>query len=128
MSTNANIHIYDKEERIVSLYKHWDGYPSSLGFDLYKFLHNMKLVNGIVNNPKNVANGMGCLAAQLIANFKTAPGDLYVVSINSNSVQEFNYHIYGTGGVFSIMVTDFDGETIYCGLVDDDFMNWTKNS
>jgi len=127
MSTHANIHIYDKEERFVSLYKHTDGYPSGLGLELYNFLVNIKLVNGLNPEMKNVANGMGCLAAQLIANFKTTPGDLYVISPNSDSLQDFNYHIYGTGGVFSTMVTDFDGETIYCGLIDDDFMNWTKN-
>ena len=126
MSTHANIHIYDKEERFVSLYKHTDGYPSGLGLELYNFLVNIKLVNGLNPEMKNVANGMGCLAAQLIANFKTTPGDLYVISPNSDSLQDFNYHIYGLPGF--ILVTDCDDTTIYCGLIDDDFLKWVKSN
>jgi hypothetical protein len=42
-----------------------------------------------------VANGMGCLAAQLVANFKTDVGNIYLYSprLKIDAMQEYEYHI-----------------------------------
>jgi hypothetical protein len=51
-----------------------DGYPDGHGQELADFLDGFKIVNGISTEDRDfpkVANGMGCLAAQVIAHFKT---------------------------------------------------------
>lgn len=58
--------------KIINLYRQFDGYPSGHGTDLFKFLNGFEIVNGYSGKegPK-AANGAGCLAAQLVAHFKT---------------------------------------------------------
>ena len=59
---------------IVVLYRQYDGYPTGHGRDLLSFLNNMEIVNGISNTEKRrIANGMGCLSAQIVAYLKEAP-------------------------------------------------------
>ena len=61
---------YDAE--IVVMYRQFDGYPSGHGIDLSEFLAGGKMVNGLsLNENERVFNGMSCLAAQVIAHFKT---------------------------------------------------------
>ena len=68
-------------ERIeVQVYKHYDGYPSGHPTDLANWLINKKIVNGISMDPRDEANGLGCLAAGYIAAFKMGAGDIYVES------------------------------------------------
>jgi hypothetical protein len=83
MSTRAVIRVFNEgKEVIANIYKHWDGYPSALGVDLADFLSDFTLVNGLgAGQSSKVANGMGCLAAQLIAHLKTAPGDVYLLPL-----------------------------------------------
>ena len=53
--------------------------------------------------PKN--NGMGCLAASLIANFKQSPGGFYIHPVSQkNCGQDYEYHIYNIDGEFKIEV------------------------
>jgi hypothetical protein len=56
---------------------------------------------------------MGCLAAQLIANFKTEPGQFYLYEpdLEQDSGQEYEYHIFDHG----IDVKDYYGKTIFSG-------------
>ena len=64
----------------VQVYKHWDGYPSGHPTQLANWLVDKKIVNGIGRDTWNVANGLGCLAAQYISAFKMGAGDLYLES------------------------------------------------
>lgn len=66
----------DTGKEIVRLYRQFDGYPTGHGADLVK-LCDVAIVNGIGAN-KRVANGMGCLAAQVIAGLKDGPGGIYI--------------------------------------------------
>ena len=68
----------------VQVYKHWDGYPSGHPTQLANWLVNKRIINGLTSDSYNVANGLGCLAAQYIAAFKMEPGDLYVESPDTN--------------------------------------------
>lgn len=63
---------WDKEEEICVMYCQCDGYPSGHGEELKQFLRGMKIVNGINSTLSGTkfANGIPCLAAQLIAHFK----------------------------------------------------------
>jgi hypothetical protein len=63
--------------------RQYDGYLRGHGLELATFLLDMKIVNGLGLERKRVANGAGCLAAQMIAQFKTAPGDFYIESIHA---------------------------------------------
>ena len=68
-----------KKEKIVTMYRQYDGYPTGHGLELAEFIAQGRLVNGISSNEKGlVFNGMGCLAAQVVANFKDGPGNIYL--------------------------------------------------
>lgn len=61
---------------ICVLYRQHDGYPTGRGAELKSFLEGMQVVNGLgPGNMNRMANGMDCLAAQLVAHFKKGPGD-----------------------------------------------------
>ena len=53
---------------------------------------------GISGNPElySFANGMGCLAAQMISFFKKSPGGIYIYPVDLDQAcwQEYEYHVY----------------------------------
>lgn len=58
-------------KEIAVMYRQFDGYPEGHGEELRAFVEGIKLVNGIpVGSKERMANGMGCLAAQIVAKFK----------------------------------------------------------
>ena len=62
----------------VQVYKHYDGYPEGHPLDLAEYLKDFKIVNGLGGNTYQIANGLGCLAAQYVAAFKMEAGDIYL--------------------------------------------------
>jgi hypothetical protein len=102
---------WDNEE-IVVLYRQYDGYPTGHGRDLLNFLNNMNMVNGISNNEKRkIANGMGCLSAQIVAYLKEAPGDFYLHSAGTRDIgEEFIYTLYYTEELKIKVQDTYDGE------------------
>jgi len=80
MGTRSITVIRDDENRkIVEIYQQLDGYPSSMGERIKKFIKSGKIVNGISVGEKNtVFNGIECFAAQFIVEFKKEPGGLYL--------------------------------------------------
>ena len=97
------------EKVIVQVYKHWDGYPSGHPTQLANWLVDKKIVNGIGRDTWNVANGLGCLAAQYIAAFKMEAGDLYVESPEHSEHGDIEYvtYVWGDYGK-SIWMSIFD--------------------
>lgn len=63
-----------------------------------EFLDGYHIVNGLGsdNKDKKIANGMGCFAAQLIADFKDGAGQFYLQTpkLGIDCWQEYEYHIY----------------------------------
>jgi len=97
MGTRALTTIINEEKQeIAVIYSQWDGYPSGHGQDLYNFLKDIHLVNGLTMNEKRkVANGMECLAMQLIAHFKQSPGNYYLMPAGTRDCgEEYLYTIY----------------------------------
>ena len=85
------------DSEICVLYRQYDGYPEGHGTDLLDFLKEMSIVNGIGSNSdgKKISNGMDCLAAQIVAHFKTEPGYFYLASAGSRDMcEEFIYTLY----------------------------------
>ena len=81
---------------LICLYRQYDGYPTGHGRELADFLDGMKVVNGLGSETEKLANGMGCLAAQLVANFKVEAGQFYMeeARLQNDCGQEYEYHVY----------------------------------
>ena len=89
----------NQEKEIAVLYRQMDGYPTGHGKELADFLKNFTIGNGIPCGEKleNFANGMSCLACQVIAHFKTGPGEFYLYPAGSRDVgEEYVYTLRNT--------------------------------
>jgi hypothetical protein len=98
MGTRSLTYVYDDaDDAVVCMYRQFDGYVSGHGRELIDFISQFTIVNGIRSDEtRKIANGMGCLAAQLIAHFKVGAGGfyLYPTEQNQDCGQEYEYHIY----------------------------------
>jgi hypothetical protein len=98
MGTRSLTYVYDdNNDPIICMYRQFDGYPTGHGSELAHFLLPFKIVNGISGGAEmgKVANGMGCLAAQLVGYFKTDVGNIYLYSprLKIDAMQEYEYHV-----------------------------------
>jgi len=101
MGTRALTFVYDADNQpLLNLYSQYDGYIAGHGAELAEFLAGKKLVNGFGRESTDLANGMGCLAASLVAHFKETVGGFYI-----HSVTETTYSLFERGK----MVTRFEG-------------------
>jgi hypothetical protein len=72
-----------KNQEICLMYLQFDGYPSGHPSQTAEWLSTGKVVNGFgVNDTNLIFNGAGCLAAQLVAKYKTGTGGCYLHPIN----------------------------------------------
>jgi hypothetical protein len=98
MGTRSLTYVYVEDTPIMCMYRQFDGYPSGHGVELAEFLTQIEMGNGISGEPElfSLANGMGCLAAQMIVNFKKSPGGFYIypVELDQACWQEYEYHVY----------------------------------
>ncbi len=100
MGTRSLTYVYDGKRPIMCMYRQFDGYPSGHGNDLYQFLKNMVIVNGIGDYYTGIANGEGCLAAQIVHEFKNGPGGIYLYPTsprNMDAGQDYEYEIHVAG-------------------------------
>ncbi len=125
MATRAMISIAKREEgvsfseepnkTIVDIYHHWDGYPEGLGVTLASYLNGYHIVNGMGRENDNLFNGIGCMAASIVAELKDGPGDVYIEPRESHSWIDYRYYIWGDY-YKSIWISIFDGdECIFVG-------------
>lgn len=86
----------EKHTPIIKLYRQYDGYMEGHGLELAEFLAPFTIVNGLGAKTDKVANGMGCLAAQMVAHFKDGPGQFYLYPpvLGVDNWQEYEYHVY----------------------------------
>ena len=92
-------------EKLVTMYRQFDGYPSGHGMELAEFLASGKVVNGIgLGDTGRVFNGAGCLAAQMISHFKgDSAGGFYIYPNSTKDAgQDYEYHV----------LVDFDSKTV----------------
>ena len=95
MGTRSLTFVYDGEEAIVNMYRQYDGYPSGHGAELAQFLSKGRLIYGLTGKETTQFNGMGCLAAQMVAEFKDGPGQFYLYPTSAKDCgQDYEYHIY----------------------------------
>lgn len=112
----------------LNMYRQSDGYPSCHGAALAKFLSGMEIINGISSQRAGeAANGAGCLAAQMVASFKTKIGLIYIYPADATGCdQDYTYHVTVTEkhwdndaepGI-AVKVVSFKGETLFEGDVE----------
>ena len=81
----------------VNMYRHLDGYPEGHGLELAEFLKDVEIVRGVplVNKTRYMANGSGCLAAQMVKHFKDGVGDIYLHPHNDElGWEDYIYTVY----------------------------------
>lgn len=125
MGTRSLTFVYDEQQRsIINMYRQFDGYPSGHGAELAEFLNGFQIVNGFGEAKTKLANGMGCLAAQIIAHFKVGIGGFYLESVESiDCGQDYTYHIYDN----RICVENWDSK-IFDGTWEEFFEFCTENA
>tara|TARA_B100000073_G_scaffold340499_1_gene340422 strand:- start:440 stop:817 length:378 start_codon:yes stop_codon:yes gene_type:complete len=122
MGTRAVTKVLNEDEEVIlSMYSQFDGYPDGLGRSLIEFLKKIKMINGIsFNEERKVANGMGCLAAQLVVEFKKEAGGYYLTTPDDE--ESYNYTIYSEGNyddqILKIKVESYS-EVLFDGKVED---------
>jgi hypothetical protein len=98
MGTRSLTFVYDDLNKpVLNMYRQFDGYPSGHGRELAGFLDQFEeITNGMtIGDTRKIANGMGCLAAQLVGHFKTEAGGFYLYPVRSKDCgQEYEYHVY----------------------------------
>lgn len=117
MGTRCLTYVYEGKTPLICLYRQFDGYPSGHGSELADFLNKIEIGNGISGKREigEFANGMGCLAAQLIAHFKKSVGGFYMFSVeNGGGGVDYEYHVYEN----KIVVKDPD-DVVFSGTLDD---------
>ena len=101
MGTSSLTFVYEKygqiQKPVVNMYRQYDGYPTGHGAELAEFLSSGRMVNGLAQTKtvkEIVFNGMGCLAAQMITNFKQTPGGFYIHPVDVRECgQDYEYHV-----------------------------------
>lgn len=108
MGTRSLTFVYDGETPIINMYRQYDGYPTGHGAELAEFLTPFHMVNGLgFDETRKVANGMGCLAAQLVSNFKSEAGGFYLYPTSAvDCGQDYEYHIYNKNNELRIAITN----------------------
>lgn len=95
MGTRCLTFVYDGDTPVINMYRQFDGYPSGHGFELAEFLEGFEIVNGYGEVKPKLANGMGCLAAQMIAHFKKSVGGFYIHPVTDTDCwQDYEYHVF----------------------------------
>jgi hypothetical protein len=116
MGTRSLTFVYNslKEQPVACMYRQYDGYPTGHGLELARFLNQFEAItNGIrVGETRKTANGMGCLAVQMLVQFKTDVGGIYLYPTNTDDAgQEYEYHIYDD----SVVVKNRENTVIFEG-------------
>lgn len=123
MGTRSITIVKDGTVEIVKMYRQMDGYPTGHGADLKEFVGNRPVGNGINSQLENAKgfNGMGCMAAALVAHFKERIGDIYLVG-SMGCGEEYVYTLTcedpGMGGDFKYINLEVMGkELLYSGPI-----------
>ena len=108
MGTRSTVKFYDEfQNQILSVYQQFDGYIEGVGYKLANWLKKKKVINGFSDEKmsEGYANGMGCLAAQYIAEHKDKIGSLYVATADEE--EGYNYKVKFIDEKLIIEVNDY---------------------
>jgi len=111
-----------QKQHLICMYRQYDGYPSGHGKELAEFLADRTIVNGYgLGENKNQNNGMGCLSAELLSEFKNGIGNIYCYPPDSQmNWEEFEYIIEGNEqDQLKVKVYNWENKEIFNGNVDE---------
>ena len=92
MGTRSITCVLDEQgNKIIEMYKQFDGYPDGLGVELKEFIASGIMVNGIGADTIKVFNGINCFAAQLVDYLKDGAGGIYLHAPTSNYKSKKKY-------------------------------------
>jgi len=129
MSTRALVNIVQRQEgRSFSktlepsaihtqVYNHYDGHPERLGVTLASYLKGYDIRNGIPSEYQGpIANGIGCLAAQLVSYLKEEPGNVYLQPPVDPDWEDYVYYVWIKEDTkIMISIFNYEEECIYVG-------------
>jgi len=118
MGTRSLTHFVEEGKTLATMYRQYDGYLAGHGSDLAQFLKDFTIVNGYSGDTTHLANGMGCLTAQLIAHFKQDCGNIYIYPPDTKDCwEEYTYFVYIKENKLHIKVNDtYYNRIIFDGL------------
>ena len=154
MGTRSVTHFKESstDDPFMTLYRQFDGFPELHGLDMVRFMRDKKLVNGFSMDDTHNFNGMGDLAAQMVAHFKTynhplhdvngimlpnmmkSPryteprvGNYYIMAPGAEDVgEQFSYHIYPHDEeIFITIFDEYEEDVIYEGSIAN-YPYWTE--
>ena len=100
---------------LARIYRQSDGYPTGHGKELKEILGSMKIVNGFQSEMEmgEYANGLGCMAAQLVARLKKRIGGIYL----EPSDEYWSYLLEADIGGQIILTVYADGKPVFGGPI-----------
>jgi hypothetical protein len=116
MGTRSNTIFIDGQNRILNMYRQFDGYPQGHGLELALCLAGFTIVNGYGEANQTTANGMGCLAAFVVSRFKTNTGGIYLAPMNDFD-NDFTYTVKQTKKGLKVTVKEW-GTVVFAGSLD----------
>jgi hypothetical protein len=130
----------DGNKEILCMYRQYDGYPDGHGMDLVNQFRGFRITNGISGDATKTANGVGCLAAQLVTVFKRGDrrhkagngcevGGFYLYAPETREVgEEFVYtlSVKGPDDNGRIWLDVIEGEVAFFGMpgTKPELMDW----
>ena len=128
MGTRSLTIVRDEQgNEIVNMYRQFDGYPNGHGSELLERFASTRLTCGFSPDDMNntaVANGMECLAAQVVGHFKPqmTPGGIYLYPAGVRDCgEEYIYELYSSKEPrtlnLKITSTFGDGIVLYDGTL-----------
>lgn len=113
----------DDNKEVVVMYRQLDGYLDGHGKELKELFAGKPIINGINGqNFKEAFNGMGCLAATMVAHFKDSIGGFYLYPAGTSKIdEEYVYIIRNVEDRVHLKVKCVygGGEVLYDGFIDD---------
>lgn len=106
MSTRSITVVKDKSgNKIIEMYRHYDGYPESHGQELIDFINSGDIIKGIGVNrtDRKQFNGITSFAIQLVQNFNASNGGFYLHPPITRTMNIIEYgEIYGAEYYYEI--------------------------
>ena len=122
----AGVSFNEHPEKVhTQIYHHYDSYPDHLGVGLAKFLSDIRVVNGLNKDEGTIsANGIGCLAAQVLTHLKLGRHyELEKTNINrsGDKIQEGNVYLDIAGAKrgdieYTYYIWAVDGKDIWISI------------
>ena len=123
MGTRSLTIVQDEHGKdICVLYRQMDGYPSGHGEELKQFLSGKRLCNGITMGRDNARyfNGLGCLAASLVAHFKKGIGEFYLHAAGTRDCwEDYRYFVSPGEDGINLRCETSTARVLYDGPVED---------